>query len=174
MFERFCMRVLTGLEEIRAAVGEHLGYSDYQVVTQEDIDAFAALTGDDQWIHTDPERAANGPFGTTIAHGLLTLSLGPRHAKSIYRLDGMAMSVNYGYDKIRFPSPVPVNSKIRVGATISSVTDVPGGAQVGITFVWEVAGNAKPACVAEMLIRALAVNTYMTGAAINVDGGSDF
>jgi acyl dehydratase len=149
------MRVLTGLEEIRAAAGEHLGYSDYQVVTQEDIDAFAALTGDHQWIHTDPARAAGGPFGATIAHGLLTLSLGPRHATSIYRLDGMALSVNYGYDKIRFPAPVPVNSKIRLGATISSVTDVPGGAQVAITFVWEVAGQPKPACVAEMLIRVL-------------------
>ena len=101
------MRVFTGLGEVRAAVGEHLGYSDYQVITQDDIDAFAALTGDDQWIHTDPGRAADGPFGGTIAHGLLTLSLGPRHAKSIYRIDGMAMSVNYGYDKIRSPSPVP-------------------------------------------------------------------
>jgi acyl dehydratase len=151
------MRIFTGLGELKAAVGEHLGYSDYQVVTQEDIDAFAALTGDDQWIHTDPRRAAGGPFGGTIAHGLLTLSLGPRHAKSIYRIDGMAMSVNYGYDKIRFPSPVPVSSKIRVGATLSSVTDLPGGgAQVGITFVWEVAGQPKPACVAEMLIRCLA------------------
>jgi acyl dehydratase len=150
------MRVFTGLDEIRAAAGEHLGYSGYQVITQQDIDAFAVLTGDDQWIHTDQERAAGGPFGGTIAHGLLTLSLGPRHAKSIYRIDGMAMSVNYGYDKIRFPSPVPVNSKVRVGATFGSVTDVPGGAQVGITFVWEVAGQAKPACVAEMLIRCLA------------------
>ena len=150
------MRTFTGLGEIRAAVGEHLGYSDYQALTQADIDAFAALTGDDQWIHTDPGRAAAGPFGGTIAHGLLTLSLGPRHAKSIYRIDGMTMSVNYGYDKIRFPAPVPVNAKVRVGATLSSVTDVPGGAQVGITFVWEVAGQAKPACVAEMLIRCLA------------------
>jgi len=149
------MRTFTGLGEIRAAVGEHLGYSDYQALTQADIDAFAALTGDDQWIHTDPGRAAAGPFGGTIAHGLLTLSLGPRHAKSIYRIDGMTMSVNYGYDKIRFPAPVPVNAKVRVGATLSSVTDVPGGAQVGITFVWEVAGQAKPACVAEMLIRCV-------------------
>ena len=149
------MRVFTGLGEVRAAVGEHLGYSDYQVITQDDIDAFAALTGDDQWIHTDPGRAADGPFGGTIAHGLLTLSLGPRHARSIYRIDGMAMSVNYGYDRIRFPSPVPVNSKVRLGVTISSVTDVAGGAQVGITFVWEVEGQPKPACVAEMLIRCL-------------------
>jgi len=150
------MRVFNGLAEVRAAAGQHLGYSEYQVITQQDIDAFAALTGDDQWIHIDPVRAAAGAFGGTIAHGLLTLSLGPRHAKSIYRIDGMALSVNYGYDKIRFPSPVPVDSKIRVGAALSSVTDVPGGAQVGITFTWEVEGQPKPACVAEMLIRCLA------------------
>lgn len=147
------MRVLNGLSEVRAAVGEHLGYSEYQVVTQQDIDTFAALTGDEQWIHTDPERAASGPYGTTIAHGLLTLALSPRHAKSIYRIDGHSMAVNYGYEKIRFPSPVPVNSKMRVGATLTSVTDVPGGVQVLITFVTEVEGQPKPACIAEMLIR---------------------
>jgi acyl dehydratase len=147
------MRVITGLDGIREAVGEHLGYSEYQVVTQADIDAFATLSGDDQWIHTNPERAAAGPFGRTIAHGMLTLSLGARHAKTIYRIEGMTMGVNYGYDKIRFPAPVPVDSKIRLGATLSSVTDVPDGVQVGITFVWEVAGSPKPACVAEMLIR---------------------
>jgi acyl dehydratase len=149
------MRVFNGIDEVRAAVGEHLGYSDYQVVTQEDINAFAALTGDDQWIHTDPERAKDGPFGTAIAHGLLTLSLGPRHAKQVYRIDGLKASVNYGYDKIRFPSPVPVNSKIRLGAVISSVTEVKGGVQIAITFTWEAEGAAKPACVADMLIRAL-------------------
>ena len=148
------MRVFTGIDEVRAAVGEHLGYSEYQAVTQSDINAFAALTGDDQWIHTDPARAAEGPFGTTIAHGLLTLSFGPRHAKQIYRIDGLTMSVNYGYDKIRFPSPVPVDSKVRLGAVLSSVTDVPGGVQVGITFTWELEGKPKPACVAEMLIRS--------------------
>jgi acyl dehydratase len=158
MFERVSMRIFTGLDEIRTAVGEHLGYSEYQVITQADIDAFAALTGDNQWIHVDPERAHDGPFGGTIAHGLLTLSLGPRHAKTIYRIDGMAMSVNYGYDKIRFPSPVLVDSKVRLGATLSSVTEVPGGAQVCITFVWDVEGQAKPACVAEMLIRCLGMS----------------
>jgi acyl dehydratase len=147
------MRVFTGLDEVRAAVGEHLGYSDYQVITQQDIDAFAELTGDDQWIHVDPERAASGPFGATIAHGLLTLSIGPRHARTIYRIDGLAMTVNYGYDRIRFPSIVPVNSKVRLEATINAVTDVPGGAQIGITFAWEVQGQPKPACVAEMLLR---------------------
>jgi acyl dehydratase len=149
------MRVFNGLGEIRAAAGEHLGYSEYQVILQEDIDAFAVLTGDDQWIHTDPVRAANGPFGSTIAHGLLTLSLGPRHAKQVYRIDGLKASVNYGYGKIRFPSPVPVNSKIRIGVVIGSVTEVKGGVQIAITFTWEAEGAAKPACVANMLIRAL-------------------
>lgn len=147
------MRVLNGLDELRAAVGEHLGHSGHRAVTQRDVDAFAELTGDDQWIHVDTERAATGPFGGTIAHGLLTLSLGPRLARTIYRIDGMKMGVNYGYDRIRFPSPVPVGSRVRLGATLTSVDDVPGGVQVGIEFVWEVEGAAKPACVARMLLR---------------------
>jgi acyl dehydratase len=147
------MRIISGLGELKAAVGQHLGYSDYLSVSQDDIDKFAALTGDHQWIHVDVERAAKGPFGGTIAHGLLTLSLGPRLAHTIYEIQGMKMGVNYGYDKIRFPSPVPVNSKIRLGATLSSVRDVPSGVRVGITFVWEIADQPKPACVAEMLLR---------------------
>lgn len=147
------MRTITGLAELNASVGQHLGYSEYRAVTQADIDRFAELTGDYQWIHVDTDRAAQGPFGSTIAHGLLTLSLGPRLANSIYRIEGMRMGVNYGYDKIRFPSPVPVNSKVRLGATLSSVREVQGGVQVGITFVWEIEGRPKPACVAEMLLR---------------------
>ncbi|GAB2862139.1 MaoC family dehydratase [Actinocorallia aurea] len=147
------MRVLNGVEEIKAAIGEHLGYSSYRTVTQADIDTFAALTGDDQWIHVDPERAAQGPFGGTIAHGLLTLSLGPRLVREIYRIEGMRMGVNYGYDRIRFPSPVPVDAKVRVGAEIEDVQDVPGGLQVRLRFTWEVEGAAKPACVAAMLLR---------------------
>ena len=147
------MRTLHGVPEVRAAVGEHLGYSDYRIVTQQDIDGFAALTGDDQWIHVDVDRAEDGPFGATIAHGLLTLSLGPRLANSIYRIEGMKMGVNYGYDKIRFPAPVPVDSKVRIGATLNGVEDVPGGIQVRLGFVWEIEGGTKPACVAEMLLR---------------------
>jgi acyl dehydratase len=147
------MRVLNGVDEVRAAVGQQLGYSDYQVVDQRDVDAFAALTGDDQWIHVDVERAAHGPFDGTIAHGLLTLSLGPRLAPSVFRIDGMKMGVNYGYNKIRFPAPVPVGSKIRLGVTVADVSEVPGGLQVTLNFVWEVEGAAKPACVAEMLLR---------------------
>ncbi|HEY4460703.1 MAG TPA: MaoC family dehydratase [Pseudonocardiaceae bacterium] len=147
------MRVINGLDELKASVGEHLGYSEYQTVSQQDIDAFAALTGDDQWIHVDRERAANGPFGGTIAHGLLTLSLGPRLARDVYKIEGMTMGVNYGYDKIRFPAPVPVDSKVRLGVTLSSVQEVAGGIQVGITFLWEIADVSKPACVADMLLR---------------------
>ena len=147
------MRVITGPAELNACVGEHLGFSEYRVITQADIDRFADLTGDHQWIHVDTERAAQGPFGSTIAHGLLTLSLGPELANSVYRIEGMRMGVNYGYDKIRFPAPVPVNSKIRLGVTLGSVREVAGGVQVGITFVWEIEGRPKPACVAEMLLR---------------------
>ena len=147
------MRVLNGVDEVRAAVGQQLGYSDYQVVDQQDVDAFAALTGDDQWIHVDVERAASGPFGGTIAHGLLTLSLGPRLARSVFRIDGMKMGVNYGYNKIRFPAPVPVGAKIRLGVTVADVSEAPGGLQVTLNFVWEVEGGVKPACVAEMLLR---------------------
>lgn len=147
------MRILNGIDEVRAAVGEHLGYSDYLIVTQQEISAFGALTGDDQWIHVDVARSAQGPFGGTIAHGLLTLSLGPRLVRSIYRVEGMKMGVNYGYNKIRFPAPVPVNSKIRVGAMLRDVEDVAGGIQVRLAFVWEIEGGTKPACVAEMLLR---------------------
>ncbi|MFC5745683.1 MaoC family dehydratase [Actinomadura rugatobispora] len=147
------MRVLSGVDEIRGAVGQHLGHSGYRTVTQQDIDTFAGLTGDDQWIHVDTQRAAQGPYGGTIAHGLLTLSLGPRLVREIYRIEGMRMGVNYGYDKIRFPSPVPVGSKVRVGAEIEGVEDVKGGLLVRLRFTWEVEGSPKPACVASMLLR---------------------
>ena len=147
------MRVLNGVDEVRAAVGQQLGFSDYQVVDQRDVDAFAELTGDDQWIHVDVERASIGPFGGTIAHGLLTLSLGPKLARSVYRIDGMKMGVNYGYNKIRFPAPVPVGSKVRLGVTLADVSEVPGGLMLTMNFTWEVEGGAKPACVAEMMLR---------------------
>ena len=147
------MRVLNGIDGLRAAVGEHLGHSAYKTVTQADIDTFAALTGDSQWIHTDPERAAEGPFGGTIAHGLLTLSLGPRLVNDIFRIEGMRMGVNYGYDRIRFPAPVSVDSKIRVGAVLEAVEDVPSGVQVRMAFTWELEDGGKPACVAAMLLR---------------------
>ena len=153
------MREIHGIDEVRAAVGEQLGTSDYKEVTQDDIDRFAELTGDDQWIHVDVERAKAGPFGSTIAHGLLTLSLGPRLARDIFKIDGMALAVNYGYDKIRFPAPVPVGSKLRLSASLTSVEDAPGGIQVRITHTWELEGGTKPACVAEQLIRYRAMSS---------------
>lgn len=145
--------MLNGVDEVRAAVGQHLGFSGYRVVDQQDVDAFATLTGDDQWIHVDVERASQGPFGGTIAHGLFTLSLGPRLARSVYRIDGMKMGVNYGYGKIRFPAPALVGSGVRLGVTLAAVSEVPGGLQLTMNFVWEIEGGTKPACVAEMLLR---------------------
>ena len=119
------MKVFQGIEELQKAVGDHLGHSDWHTITQEQIDLFAEATGDHQWIHVDPEKAAQGPFGTTIAHGYLTLSLVPRLVSEIYRVEGLAMGVNYGANKVRFPSPVPVGSRVRAGVEILSL--VPEG-----------------------------------------------
>jgi acyl dehydratase len=107
------MKTFNGLDEFEQAVGTHLGYSDWHTITQEQINLFAEATGDHQWIHTDPERAATGPFGTTIAHGYLTLSLLPKLVRQIYTIEGLRMGVNYGSNKVRFPAPVPVGSKVR-------------------------------------------------------------
>src|SRR4051812_44494286 len=109
------MRVFDDLDDLRKAVGEQLGYSEWHTVTQEQINTFAEATGDHQWIHVDPEAAAKGPFGTTIAHGYLTLSLIPMLAAQVSRTDGARMGVNYGLNKVRFPAPVPVGSKVRAG-----------------------------------------------------------
>ena len=108
-------RLITGLDELSTLVGEHLGYSDYLEITQERVDTFADATGDHQWIHVDVERAKAGPFGGPIAHGYLTLSLGPMLGDQTWRVEGVAMGVNYGIDKLRFPAPVPVGSKLRLG-----------------------------------------------------------
>jgi len=143
-----------GIAGLREKVGEHLGYSDYIEITQEQVNLFADATGDHQWIHVDPERATReSPFGGPIAHGYLTLSLGPMLMPQILRVDGVKMGVNYGAGKVRFPSPVPVGSKVRLGAELASVEDVAGGAQVTMTFVFEVEGAPKPSCVAEIIFR---------------------
>jgi acyl dehydratase len=143
-----------GIAGLREKVGEHLGYSDYIEITQEQVNLFADATGDHQWIHVDPERATKeSPFGGPIAHGYLTLSLGPMLMPQILRVEGVKMGVNYGAGKVRFPSPVPVGSKVRLGAELASVEDVPGGAQVTMTFVFEVEGHPKPSCVAEIIFR---------------------
>jgi acyl dehydratase len=147
------MLTITGIDELKAKVGEELGVSDWREVTQDEINAFADATGDHQWIHVDPERAAQTPFGGTIAHGLYTLSLGPRFSYEAYSLEGFAFGLNYGYDRVRFPAPLPVDSQVRMRATLSSVDEVPGGIQIKVTQTFEVEGGEKPVCVAEQLVR---------------------
>jgi acyl dehydratase len=144
---------ITGIDELKARVGEELGVSDWHEVTQEEIDAFAEATGDHQWIHVDPERAAQTPFGSTIAHGLYTLSLGPRFTYETFSIDGFAFGLNYGYDRVRFPAPLQVDSRVRMRAVLSSVDDVPGGIQMKVTQTFECEGADKPVCVAEQLVR---------------------
>ena len=147
-------REIKGLDGLVAAVGEHLGYSDWMEITQERVNEFADATGDHQWIHVDPERAKDGPFGGTIAHGYLTLSLGPMLAPQISSVSGISMGVNYGCDKVRFPSPVPVGAKLRLGVEVVSVDIIaPGQAQAKYRYTFEVEGAPKPSCVAEVLVR---------------------
>lgn len=148
-------RVFQNADELRAAVGEHIGYSDYHEITQERVNAFADATGDHQWIHVDVERATAGPFGAPIAHGYLTLSLGPMLGDEVWTLGGnVAMGVNYGIDKLRFPSPVPVGSKLRVGVKVLEVVDIAGGVQLKMEYTFEVEGAAKPSAVAEVVFRS--------------------
>jgi acyl dehydratase len=142
-----------GIPGLKEKVGQHLGYSDWVEITQEQVNLFADATGDHQWIHVDPERAKSGPFGGPIAHGYLTLSLGPMLMPQILQVKGISMAVNYGGGKLRFPSPVPVGSKLRLGAELQSVEDVAGGAQVTMLFTFEVEGAPKPSCVAEIIFR---------------------
>ena len=145
--------IVQGIDGLKACVGQHLGYSDYVEITQEQVNLFADATGDHQWIHVDVERAKAGPFGGPIAHGYLTLSLGPVLLPEILQVSGVTMGVNYGTNKVRFPSPVPVGAKLRLGATLAGVEDVEGGAQLTIALVFEIEGAPKPACVAEVVYR---------------------
>ena len=138
---------------LRDHIGEHLGYSGYHSVTQDQVNLFADATGDHQWIHIDVERAKAGPFGGPIAHGYLTLSLAPVLLGQVLQVDGVAMGVNYGANKVRFPAPVPVGAKVRLGAVIKEVEDVTGGLQVTVEATFEVEGASKPSCVAELLFR---------------------
>ena len=143
------MRVFQGIDELRGAVGTHLGYSDWHTITQQQIDTFADATGDHQWIHVDQEKAAAGPFGGTIAHGYLTLSLVPMLVWQVYRVDNVSMGVNYGANKVRFPSAVPVDSKVRAGVELLSVEPGGNGHRVIARVTIERAGADKPACVVE-------------------------
>lgn len=141
------------IDAFKALVGTHLGYSEYKTVTQEEVNLFADATGDHQWIHVDPERAKEGPFGGPIAHGYLTLSLIPVLMGQVVRTNGVRMGVNYGTNKVRFPSPVPVGSQIRLGAAVAEVEDVAGGIQVALDVTIEVKDAPKPSCVAQVVFR---------------------
>lgn len=145
--------IISGIDELKSKVGEHLGYSEWHEVTQDEIDLFADATGDHQWIHVDPERAKSGPFGGPIAHGYFTIAMAPVLLGQVLRVDGISMGVNYGLNKLRFPSPVPVGGKLRVGASIAEVDDIAGGAQVTMDLTFEVDGKDKPACVAQAVYR---------------------
>jgi acyl dehydratase len=145
------------LDELRGAAGRHLGWSDWVDITQERVDRFADATGDHQWIHVDVERAnAESPFGGPIAHGYLTLALSNLFLPQLLAVPGASAGVNYGTEKVRFPSPVPVGSRIRGGAEITAVDEIPGGLQTTITITIQVEGQDKPACVIESLSRWLA------------------
>ncbi|MGI5374242.1 MaoC family dehydratase [Streptomyces sp. CA-251387] len=146
-------RIFTSVDDLKAAVGEQLGYTDWLEIDQKRIDLFAEATGDHQWIHVDPEKAAAGPFGTTIAHGYLTLSLLPLFGPQLIKVEGVKMGVNYGTNKVRFPSPVPVGSRLRATGKISNVEDVQGGAQLTVAYTVERDGGDKPVCVAESVAR---------------------
>ena len=147
------MRTITGLDELRRAEGDVLGTSEWHEVTQEAIDAFADVTGDHQWIHVDPERARETPFGGTIAHGYYTLSLAPALSEQVMRLEGFAFAVNYGLNRVRFPAPLPVGDRVRLTAKLKALEDISGGAQITLELTFEREGGDKPVCVAETLVR---------------------
>jgi acyl dehydratase len=147
--------VFDGVDAVRAAVGRHLGYSDWLEITQDRVNLFADATGDHQWIHVDPVRAKDGPFGGPIAHGYLTVSLSNLFLPQIVEVQGISAGVNYGVNKIRFPSPVPVGARVRGGAELAAVEDVKGGIQTTMVITIEIEGQDRPACVIESLSRYL-------------------
>ena len=145
--------VVHGLDELKARIGKHLGYSGWLEVTQDRINMFAVATDDHQWIHVDVERAKSGPFGGPIAHGYLTLSLLVPMWTELLEVRDVAMGVNYGLNKVRFPAPLPAGAKVRLGATLAAVTDVPGGVEALADAVIESDAGAKPVCVAQVVYR---------------------
>lgn len=144
---------LHGIDELRSARGTHLGFSDWVEISQQRVDQFADATGDHQWIHVDVDRATKGPFGAPIAHGYLTLSLSNMFLPRIVEVTGFSMGVNYGVDKVRFPSPVKVGSQVRAGAELVDVTDIPNGVQTLIRITIETQGSDKPNCVIDSISR---------------------
>jgi acyl dehydratase len=142
------MRAIHGIGELEALVSQELGVSAWHTVTQMQIDAFADATGDHSPIHVDPEFAKNGRFGATVAHGLYTLSLGPRFLHEIFSMDGVAVGLNYGFDRVRWITPVPVDSRLRMRAVLASVVPIEGGIRVEFSETFEIEGTDRPACVA--------------------------
>jgi acyl dehydratase len=149
------MRTFCGTDELSKAVGEHLGYSNWHTITQRQVDLFADATGDHQWIHVDPQRAARGPFGEAIAHGYLTLSMLPMLIWEVYDVRDLHMTVNYGVNKVRFPSPVPVGSDLRAGVELVSLERQGTHAQALLQVTVERRGQEKPVCVAAVLSRLI-------------------
>ena len=147
------MRTITGLAELKDTEGDVLGTSDWHEVSQQDIDTFADVTGDHQWIHVDVERAKETPFGGTIAHGYYTLALAPMLTAQVMALEGFAFAVNYGLNRVRFPAPLPVGDRVRMTARLANLEDIPGGAQITLELTFEREGGGKPVCVAETMAR---------------------
>ena len=147
------MTTITRLDQLQDAKGQDLGTSEWHEVTQKDIDTFADVTGDRYFIHTDPERAKQTPFGGTIAHGYYTLSLAPQFAYTLVAYEGFAFGVNYGCNRVRFPAPMPVGERVRMRMLLARVEEIPGGAQLTTELTFEREGGDKPVCVAESLTR---------------------
>ncbi|WP_433370559.1 MaoC family dehydratase [Streptosporangium sp. CA-115845] len=145
------MRIFANIAELKTAVGEHLGYTEWREITQEQVNLFADATGDHQWIHVDVQKAEQGPFGGTIAHGYLSLALLPSFMVELFQVGGLAMGINYGLNKVRFPSPIPVGARVRAGAELVDLKGTPSGYLSKMRLTVEVEGKPKPACVAETL-----------------------
>jgi acyl dehydratase len=145
--------VLHGYEGLVERVGQEVGTSSWHTVRQEDIDLFAKLTRDEQWIHTDPARAAEGPFGSTVQHGFLTLGLSTGHLWEVCTVDGFDVVLNYGLNKVRFPAPLKVESRIRIHVEVAEVKPLDGGAEAVYRLTYETEGEPKPCCVAELVFR---------------------
>ena len=150
------MRTFTTFEEIEAAAGQEIGTTEWVEITQERVNTFADATGDHQWIHVDVEKAKDGPFGGTIAHGYLTLSLVPWLGSQVFDLATPGAKLNYGVNKVRFPNPLRVGSKVRAKVSVKEVIDIPAGKQLTLGYVVEIEGQDKPACVAETVVLLLA------------------
>jgi acyl dehydratase len=145
--------VITGLDGLEARVGQSVGVSDWKTVEQNEITTFAKLTGDEQWIHVDPERAASGPFGATVQHGFLTLGMATGLLWQVCVVEGFGVILNYGLNKVRFPSPLPVGSRIRMHVDVAEVKPLDGGAEVVWHLTYEIEGKPKPCCVADLVFR---------------------